>query len=284
MNKSISFNNTEVYYRVIGNGQPIIFIHGFGEDGTIWDNQVLILKDKFQLIIPDLPGSGKSPTSKYDLSMELMADCIYQVILTEIPGIAAIKESKQPVLPVLIGHSMGGYITLAFAEKFPRLVKAFGLFHSTAYADSDAKKEIRRKSILFIQQHGAASFIEQSIPNLFSKEFAQKNPSLVRELVQRYTNFSEAALVQYYEAMIKRPDRTHLLEEFRGPVLFIMGAQDTAIPLEHSLQQCHLPTICYMKLLEGSGHMGMLEESEKTNYFLEKFLSEIDIVKPVPAL
>jgi pimeloyl-ACP methyl ester carboxylesterase len=175
---------------------------------------------------------------------------------------------------------MGGYITLAFAEKYPQFLKAFGLFHSSSYPDSEEKKEARRKSIDLIRQYGSAKFIEQSTPNLFSENFKKKHPDIVQELVARYTNFSATALVQYYEAMMQRPDRTEILQKFEGPILFIMGKHDNAIPLEHSLQQCHLPDLSYTLILENSGHMGMLEEAEKSSPFIEKFLTEIEIAKP----
>jgi len=276
MNKSIPYSNSTLYYRVEGNGVPVILVHGFAEDGAIWDDLTERLKDKFKLIIPDLPGSGKSPLidSKHALpagrwSMEFFADCIL-----------AILQNESISSTIMIGHSMGGYITLAFAEKYPHLLKAFGLFHSSSYPDSEEKKEARRKSIAFIQQHGAAKFIEQSTPNLFSENFKEKHPEIVQEQVTQYTNLLAPALVQYYEAMMERPDRTEILKTFKGPILFIMGKHDTAIPLEHSLQQCHLPDLSYTLILEDSGHMGMLEEAEKSSRFIENYLTEIEIVNP----
>lgn len=282
MNKIITYNNTDIFYRIEGKGQPVVLIHGFGEDGTIWDNQVQELKENYQLIIPDLPGSGRSPILKQQCTMESLADSIHQLIKVELGNIYSPEQLKD--LLILIGHSMGGYITLAYVEKYHDQVKAFGLFHSTTYADNEAKKEARLKSIRFIQQNGAAKFIEQSLPSLFSEPFKQNNPSIVEELVQRYTNFSAEALVQYYEAMIKRPDRTILLKEFKKPILFIIGEHDSAIPLEHSLQQCHLPDESYIQLLQNSGHYGMLEEPKKATSFLKNFFAEIEIVKSKHAL
>ena len=276
MNKTIPYNNSPLHYSVQGKGAPVILVHGFGEDGAIWDDLADRLKDKFKLIIPDLPGSGKSSLVnselsivKGDWSMEFFADCIQ-----------AILQNESVASSIMIGHSMGGYITLAFAEKYPHLLKAFGLFHSSSYPDNEEKKEARRKSIAFIQQHGAAKFIEQSTPNLFSENFKKKHPDIVQAQVALYTNFSASALVQYYEAMMERPDRTEILKQFKGPILFIMGKHDTAIPLEHSLQQCHLPDLSYTLILENSGHMGMLEEAEKSSHFIENFLTEIEIVNP----
>jgi len=315
MNKELLYQNKKIFYRNIGSGKPVLLIHGFGEDGEIWKNQIGFLKDNlptgkagFQLIVPDLPGSGKSEMID-DMSIEGMADVIKHILDTEAPPIPLRRDKLSPkgrlsntkfivdsieneksflsesseVLPlgedlggaVLIGHSMGGYITLAFIEKYPGYLSAFGLFHSSAYADSEEKKATRRKGIDFINQHGAFKFLKTSIPNLFSPRTKEENPGLIDEQLAHLRNFSPAALVSYYEAMIQRPDRTGLLQKATVPVLFIMGKYDNAILLEDGLKQSHLPEKSYIHILHQAGHMGMLEEAEKTNLILEKFLLEI---------
>ncbi len=283
-----------------------MLIHGFGEDSNVWKNQIGHLKDKFQLIIPDLPGSGKSEMTE-DMSMEGMAEVIKQIMDTEAPSnspeggeppsaqsqpvelsveneISFVSESSK-VPPsggfrgALIGHSMGGYITLAFVEKYPSYLSAFGLFHSSAYADSEEKKAIRRKGIEFINENGPFEFLKNIIPNLFSpnsllRQAQNQIPNSIKEMINQGHNFSPAALVSYYEAMIQRPDRTELLRKTTVPVLFIMGKYDTVIPLEDGLKQCHLPENSYIHILDKSSHMGMLEEPEKSNLLLKKFLRE----------
>jgi pimeloyl-ACP methyl ester carboxylesterase len=94
----------------------------------------------------------------------------------------------------------------------------------------------------------------------------------VEEMVNRYSNFLPASLIAYYEAMIQRPDRTHILKTFKNPVFFIMGRHDTAIPFEDSLEQSHLPLLSYIQILKHSGHMGMYEETDKVNNELVNYL------------
>jgi pimeloyl-ACP methyl ester carboxylesterase len=258
---NILIDDKPVYYRIEGKGQPVVLVHGFSEDGTVWENQVENLKNKYQLIIPDLPGSGKSPINDANWSMEYFAACIRSILDKE--NLATVN---------MIGHSMGGYITLAFADAWPDRLQSFGLFHSTAFADSEEKKTARRRGIEFIQQNGAAKFLEQSIPNLFSTATKEYQPELVRKILARFTNFIGQSLVNYYQAMIVRPDRTHVLKNFPRPVLFIMGKHDTAVPYEQVLQQCYMPGLSYIHTLEHSGHMGMWEESVLSNVFVEEFL------------
>jgi pimeloyl-ACP methyl ester carboxylesterase len=263
----LEVNDEKLFYRKIGNGACVVLIHGFAEDGDVWNNQVDALKNNFQLIIPDLPGSGKSANclrpsvTGPELTMDDYADFIKAILNKE-----GIKSC------VMTGHSMGGYITLAFAEKHAELLKGLGLFHSTAYADSDEKKAARKKSIEFMRKHGAAEFIKQSTPNLFSDHTKENYPRMIEELIIKYDNFNLFALVCYYEAMMKRPDRTDILLNFSGPILFIIGEDDNVVPLEHSLQQSHIPGLSYIHILENAGHMGMWEATYYVNDFLTAFI------------
>ena len=259
--KNIMLDGQPVYYRIEGTGRPVVLVHGFSEDGTVWENQIGALKNKFQLIIPDLPGSGRSPVNSAGWSMEYFAECIRRILDQE--NISTVS---------MIGHSMGGYITLAFAEAWPHRLQSFGLFHSTAYADNEEKKTARRRGIEFIQQNGAAKFIEQSVPNLFSEETKKHQPEMVRKILSRYTNFIGQSLVNYYQAMMVRPDRTHVLKSFPRPVLFILGKHDTAVPYEQGLQQSYMPGLSYIHTLEHSGHMGMWEEPVLSNDYIDACL------------
>ena len=258
-------NSHAIIYDVIGKGNPVMLVHGFGEDSTIWENQVAALSNKWQLIIPDLPGSGRSAFTG-DVSMEAMAEVL-----------KAILDDLQVSACIMIGHSMGGYVTLAFADKYPHMLHAFGLVHSTAYADNEEKIAARRRGISFIYENGAARFMEQSTLNLFSKETRENRPDFVTEIVARYTNFLPQSLVGYYEAMIQRPNRTHVLKSSGKPVLFIMGKYDTAVPLEQGLEQSYLPGVSYIHVLRHSGHLGMLEETTLSTGFLDKFLQDNEI-------
>jgi pimeloyl-ACP methyl ester carboxylesterase len=172
---------------------------------------------------------------------------------------------------------MGGYIALAFAEKYPELSTAFGLFHSTAFADSEEKKESRRKGIKFIQQFNGAAFLKTTIPNLYAPLTKEKAPHLIEEQLGGVNNFSGEALVSYYKGMMQRPDRTDVLRNSKVPVLFVMGRYDTAVPVEDVLKQCHLPKVSYIHILEDSGHNGMIEEATKSNKILSDFITTIEL-------
>ncbi|MCK7559644.1 alpha/beta hydrolase [Chitinophaga sedimenti] len=226
--KELNNGNHKGAYRDEGKGKVVVLIHGFGEDGSVWEHQQAYLSNYCRVIVPDLPGSGKSPLA--DVSMEAMAGFIHAILLQE-----------KVVQVTMIGHSMGGYVTLAFADKHPEMLEGFGLFHSTAKPDTDEKKEGRRKSIRMIEQYGAEAFVRQTLPNMFSNAFREAQPQRVDEYIRRGLQAEAASLVAYYEAMIQRPDRTAVLKDTKVPVLFIIGKDDTAVPPDSVLPQVTVP-------------------------------------------
>lgn len=260
--KSVTHNGQSVYYRDKGNGDVVVLLHGFGETGDVWDQQATVLASHFRVLVPDLPGSGRSPISD-DMSMEGLAEVLFHILNHE-------NISRC----IVIGHSMGGYIALSFAALHARLLRGLGLFHSTAYADSEEKKQVRQKGIGFIEEHGAYAFLKTSSPNLFSPLTREKQPELIDEFVESLSNFSASALVLYYRAMMAREDHTQVLREAAYPILFVMGPYDQAVPMADSLRLCTLPGKSYIYTLTSSGHMGMLEEPGLSGKIILRFVSE----------
>jgi len=264
--KFISYQNKKIHYRVIGSGKPVLLLHGFGEDGNIWNELAEEFQNDLYVIVPDIPGSGQSemldgeniiPTGR-QVSIEDYAEVIKVILDKEIIAGCAI-----------IGHSMGGYITLAFAKKYPEMLNRFGLFHSTAFSDDEAKKQNRLKAIDFIKANGAYAFLRTTIPNLFADK---QHQTKIEELIEEGRNFTTETLIQYYQAMMNRSDTTDILKEFNKPILFIIGEKDNAIPLQSSLQQCYLPIISHVNILD-VGHMGMIEQTEKCKIIIRLFIN-----------
>lgn len=259
-NKNISYQNSHIHYSVYGEGKPVMLLHGFAEDSSIFDVQVNNLKEKYKVIVPDLPGIGNSEKLKKE-DVEI-AD--YAAVIN------AIIAGENIKLFTLIGHSMGGYVTLAYAQNYGETLNGFGLLHSSAYADDKEKIATRKKAITFIQQKGTAAFLKTSIQNLFYD--TKKSKDAINNLIEKGNNFKPEVLIEQYNAMILRPDTTSILKSFSNPILFIMGEHDKAVPFEHSLQQSHLPQIAYVNILRNSAHMGMKEEPDFVNKYLGEFL------------
>ncbi|MBX2932366.1 MAG: alpha/beta hydrolase [Chitinophagaceae bacterium] len=275
MYKTFNYKNSAIAYSVQGQGKPVVLLHGFGETSAIYTQQIDYLQEHCLLIIPDLPGSGNSTLLKnseeknnltvsvnYPASLNDYADCI-----------ATLLAHEKIYSCTLLGHSMGGYITMAFAERHNNLLNAFGLIHSTAYADNETKKENRIKGIEMVEEYGCYAFLKTVIPNLFGEAFKQAYPEKINELIETSKLFEKDALQQYYFAMHNRPDRRHILKESKVPIMLIAGTEDTVAPINDIIEQATVPQQCYIHVLEKVGHMGMWEATNKMNEYLLQFIN-----------
>jgi pimeloyl-ACP methyl ester carboxylesterase len=247
-----------VFHQEIGKGHPLILIHGFCETHRIWDRLAEHLSSTFRVILPDLPGFGKSPLPPIPFS-------ITDVSLTMLEWI----EGLQIDSPIVIGHSLGGYVVLAMMEKQPQWFPGFGLFHSTAYADPVEKRENRNKVIDFVSRNGVDPFIDTFVPNLFHQ---QDNPS-IGEVHKIASQTSPKTLIAYATAMRDRPARDHVLETFPKPVLMIAGERDKIIPYGDILAQSRRMKFPFFLGLEETGHMGMYENEPAALKAVKEFVN-----------
>ena len=261
-----TYNDSIIYYSVEGNGTPVILLHGFAETSFVWKYQTEYLKKFCKVIVPDLPGYGKSSTLNISIektNIEDYADCIYALI-----------NFEEIDRCIIIGHSMGGYITLSFAEKYPEKIIAFGFINSTTTADSEEKKQMRLKGIDTIENYGAYSFVKNTTPNLFTQQYKELNTDKLNELISLGKAYNKSSLQQCYYAMMNRISKLNVLQSSNVPVLFIAGSDDKTIPLNNILAQFSLPEICYIHIINNVSHMAMWEAWEKVNGYLEKFIND----------
>ncbi len=250
-------------YQIIGSGKPVIMIHGFPNSHTAWLPQAEILAKEFKVILPDLYGAGQSPEfNEGELSIEIMAAGILEIIE---------KENLESTL--IIGHSMGGYTTIACLEKFPEKIAGISMVHSLASGDTEEKKEVRKKSMVLFNkgEEEKEAFLKGMAKNLFTPAFASANPEIVQSIVNNGMQLSMYALTQYYTAMMHRPDRTEVLKTSKVPVQWIIGAADQTTPSALALEQCHLAAVNAVHLYPDVAHMSMMEDPEKLIQDLSDF-------------
>ena len=259
MEQSLIWKGNKVHYQKTGTGPAVMLLHGFGEDHTIWNKQVNALKG-YTFLLPDIPGTASSELKNKDVSIEDFSELI--TLILEKEHLSTIN---------LGGHSMGGYICMAYAKNHPGNLNSLALIHSSAYADDNEKKSSRKKAIEFISANSAQAFLKTAIPGLFVDP--DKSASDISYLLRTSSNSMET-LISYYRAMMTREDNSEVLATLNCPVLYIIGENDKAVPFQLSLKQCYLPYISYISILRNSAHMGMLEETGKVNETLAKFLQD----------
>lgn len=265
MYTSIPYKETALSYRKLGMGKTLVLVHGFGEDGHVWDQQLAVLEQSMQVIIPEIPGTGKS--GRWNESNVEISDYAQAIL--------AILDAEGIETCCLLGHSMGGYITLAFAELYPERLTGFGLIHSTAYADSEEKKANRLKAVELMDQYGAGAFLRNTIPTLFAVNFKKEYPQIVQYQIDQAAHFDTKACQQYTLAMRNRPNRTSVLESNPLPILFVIGTEDIAAPLTDLLGQVKLPLHASIHILENVGHMGMLEAADTMTKHIMDFVENL---------
>jgi pimeloyl-ACP methyl ester carboxylesterase len=238
---------SKIFFSVKGSGQPVILLHGFPFNQSLWDPLDSALAALgYKIYTPDLPGFGESALLPSGFTLEDVAGEMLQWIHEEkINGI------------VLIGHSLGGYVALEMVRQQPGLFAGFGLLHSTALADHAEKKESRTKAIEFIGRNGVKAFTTNFIEPLFAdsrNEFIPRVKNIASEA-------TEEAVTGYTIAMRDRKNQEAVLKDFKGPILFVAGEHDKGIPVESVKQQAALCQHSEVHILSSSAHMSMFEQT-----------------------
>lgn len=253
-----------ISYRSAGEGEKIVLLHGFCETLEIWKRITPLLAKDFQVITVDIPGFGNSQLPSEDITIDLIAEKISN-------WLKAITDDKF----IVAGHSMGGYIALAMAEKYPEQLKGIGLLNSTAFSDDDVKKENRVKTVDFLQKNGKDIFLDSFIPGLFYDSKSSSGKKMVQETRDVSGKSSLPAMISYTMAMKDRPSRIHLLQKKTLPVLFIAGKDDQVIPEKKSQDQMKLITTGQSYFLDDTAHMSMIEKPEETARLIKVFINQL---------
>ena len=255
----IHYKNAFISFDEKGEGPDLVLLHGFTEASHIWSDFADAMQEEFRVITIDLPGHGKSECIADVHSMELMADVV-----------KAVLDHLDVKNCVMVGHSMGGYVTLAFSKAFPGVLKGIGLFHSTSLADNDEAIEKRNKAIEIIR-NDHSDFLLGFIPDLFAPESRERLGDAIDKLMARARNMSPRALIAAQEGMKSRSSTLDVLINTTLPVMFIAGQKDSRVPFENIWVQMALTETAYSLILRSAGHMGFLEEPKKTLDFTAAF-------------
>jgi len=257
----IQYKNITIDYTATGKGTAVVLLHGFLENQTMWQYLAPVLATKYRVITIDLLGHGNTDCLGYVHTMEDQADMVHHVL-------HELKIRKS----VLIGHSMGGYVALAFAELYPDNVKGLVLLNSTSRADSDERKLNRDRAIAAVKQNYTA-FVRMSIANLFSEDNREKLTETIENVKLEALKTPLQGIVAALEGMKIRNDREVLLHFGPYPIALILGKKDGVLPYDDNVTQVENTRVQLTTFPDG--HMSHLENQKALEKTIVSFLKGI---------
>lgn len=238
----LNIDGVNIAFTRRGKGTPLILIHGYPLDRTIWNQVAEILEGDYELIVPDLRGFGASDVMEADRS-----------ILEYATDLAGLMERLRIRKAHLVGHSMGGYVALAFGRAFPSKMKGLGLVSTQVVADTAERKSARQATARQVVEQGVGGVVEGMTSKLSSEMRVQE---LVRAVMAKQRPLGLAVAL---DAMASRPDSTDVFRSFKVPIVIVHGAADELIPVDRGREmKALLPAAHYLEI-PGAGHMPMLE-------------------------
>lgn len=239
----------------------LVLLHGYLESLEIWEDFAKLLTPYYRIIAIDLPGHGISQVKGEIHTMAFLADVLKGVL------------DKQGVSRCFVaGHSMGGYVAEAFAARYPEMLQGFILFHSTPNADTEEKKEDRRREIELIRADKKELIASLFAPKGFAEVNRKRLISRIEQFQELITENDNEGIIALLRGMIERDDMNEMLHQLNVPQLFIFGKLDEFIPADRAEALASAHPQANVAWLEHSGHMGFLEEPEESARIIRAFM------------
>jgi pimeloyl-ACP methyl ester carboxylesterase len=261
MEKLFEYMTRKIHYNDQGRGDVIVLLHGYLETSEVWNCFAKKLSEKFRIISADLPGHGKSDNDGEVLTMEFIATLIKNLL-----------ESLNIKKVFLIGHSLGGYITLAFAELYPDMLSGYCLFHSQPFADSPETLEKRKREIYLVKEGNKDLMIPDNISRMFAAPNLHKFSDAFKKSKEVALSIKGEGIIAVLKGMMARPSRLSVMESGKVPCLWILGSMDNYINCEQIQAKVKLPANAMVVILKNSGHLGFIEEEEKSVKVITGFI------------
>jgi pimeloyl-ACP methyl ester carboxylesterase len=264
INMFFSFREGRIHYSDSGKGGIIVLLHGYLESSEVWNGFSEKLASAFRVITVDLPGCGLSDVYGEVHSMEFIAMAVKELI-------AYLNLKKV----FLTGHSLGGYVTLAFLELFPESLSGYCLFHSQPFPDSPAALEKRKREIAIVKMGKKNLMYPDNVIRMFAESNLEKFSVALQRSKDIASRIPGEGIIAVLNGMMIRPSRMNFMEEGKVPCLWILGSMDNYIPCEIIQKQVKLPSNARVVVLKNSGHMGFVEEEDLSVKIVSDFVMKI---------
>jgi len=261
----LKYEQGGVKYSDVGKGNAIVLLHGYLETGEVWNPLEKLLSENHRVLSVDLPGHGGSEVTGEPHSVEYIADAVRAVV----------KDAGEKKV-LLVGHSLGGYVTLAFAEKYPELLSGYVLLHSHPFADSPEAITKRKREIFVIRAGKKDIMYPANISMMFAEQNLSRMPAALARSKEIASQNTAKGIIAMLNAMMARPSRSALVERGALPLLWILGRHDLYFSPEKALGDIKLPGNARVVILENSGHLGFVEETDLTAELINEFAGELN--------
>jgi 3-oxoadipate enol-lactonase len=259
----IRLNNIQMAYTDTGIGRPLVLIHGYPFNRSLWDEQVAALSNSYRVIVPDLRGFGESDSSAGPSTMSKMAQ-----------DVALLLDHLQISQAVIGGLSMGGYVVLAFYKQFPSRVRAMLLADTRAQDDTEEGKQTRAQQAEKALSEGMAGLADAMLPKLLTPETVSKRPEAVKRVRDMMLKTKPDGAAAALLGMAEREDLTLFISQITVPTLIIVGSEDPITPVADSEAMHRAIEGSRLVVLDKASHVSNIEQAEQFNKVLERFLKE----------
>jgi pimeloyl-ACP methyl ester carboxylesterase len=259
-----SYKGGRIYFSNSGNGTPVVLLHGYLESSEVWNGFAEKLSSDFRVISVDLPGHGLSDVYGEVHGMEFMATGIKELI-----DYLEIKKV------FLAGHSLGGYVTLAFLELFPDRLTGYCLFHSQPFSDPPAVIDKRKREIEIVKMGKKNLMYPDNVIRMFAVSNLEKFAGALQHSKDIASRIPGGGIIAVLNGMIERPSRLSFMEDGKVPFLWILGSMDSYIPYDLIQAKVKLPSNARVVVLANSGHMGFIEEEERSLEVIKEFVNSV---------
>jgi 3-oxoadipate enol-lactonase len=261
---SILVGDIQLAYTDAGLGQPVVLLHGYPFNRSLWNEQVSALGNSYRVITPDLRGLGESDASQGPATMNRMAR-----------DVAALLDHLEISRAVVGGLSMGGYVALAFYKEFPSRVRSLILADTRAPADTEEGKQTRHQQAEKALAEGMAGIADSMLPKLLTPETVSKRPDLVKRVRDMMLKTKPEGAAGALLGMAEREDQTALLSQISCPTLILVGREDPITPVADSEKMHREIAGSRLVVIENAAHVSNLERTDQFNEELMRFLHVI---------
>lgn len=259
---SAHINNLNIAYTDSGIGRPVVLIHGYPFNRSLWNEQVEALSSTCRILAPDLRGFGESDAAATATMNEMAQD------------VAQLMDRLEITQAAIGGLSMGGYVALAFYKQFPSRVRALVLADTRAQADTEESKQTREQQAKKALDEGMAGIADSMLSKLLTPETVSKRPEVVKRVRDMMLKTKPEGAAAALRGMAERDDQTDLLPRIAVPSLILVGAEDAITPVADSEKMHQAIAGSRLVVLENAGHVSNLERTEQFNDALVGFLNE----------